>query len=361
MYTEYYCNDCTHMCKKLSGIRGHCKSKGHLRLWNIKWFCEQCNVRITATRLLHQHIDSGEHRRVIAGLGVVDSPVVLRGCPDCDRVFRTDNGLNNHCLAMGHRGEVSPAPPVPGWICAPCDEKFYKESTYLKHCRSEAHTKPIRCNFSGCTRRFKTPSAYANHLESGFHGITLSPTVGAATSRSPTDLLSGIQEVADFLSGETAQQSVPEYAPGEPGPPLGPREEAVATLSSAEASEDSTLAVTTTPTGPQTISPEALRLALGPIPEAPQYVVNDFAHLGIPFACPTCAKTFKKIISLTAHMNSPAHDADAFLCPGCDRHFPLVSSLIQHLESGCCELASKEEVFDRFLKMTDRFSRMLIA
>ncbi|KAF6758811.1 hypothetical protein DFP72DRAFT_161378 [Ephemerocybe angulata] len=382
MFTEYCCKDCSRVCNSDAGIASHCKAKHYNSEWTIRWFCEKCAKLFTNKNQSTQHLNSAEHQAMEGRLGAIDVPVnILYGCDDCERAFRTGQGLRSHCSAKNHRMGAVSTEPLYRWMCNPCNEKFVRESDYKKHCTSKQHKKPVRCTFPKCTRRFKSPSGLASHLESGFHGfsrhkvtravqllqvipqITVVPTVGPSFSAGrPVESGFGgqFEEVVNLLT-EAVQHGGAGAAPTEPGPPLGPSEEAAATVVSAEASEVSTVAVTTTPTGSQSIGLDALQLALGPIPEAPRYVVNDFAHLGIPFTCPTCAKTFKKIISLTAHMNSPAHDADAFLCPGCDRRFPLVSSLIQHLESGSCELASKEEVFDRFLKMTDRFSRMLIA
>jgi hypothetical protein len=106
--------------------------------------------------------------------------------------------------------------------------------------------------------------------------------------------------------------------------------------------------------GPHTTNP----IRLNPRPLA-VYLPENFIHLGTPYACPMCPDTFRNVASLTAHMNSPVHDPKEFLCPKCERQFVLVSALIQHLESGCCGLASLEEVFERFGQVTAGISRFL--
>ncbi|TEB29312.1 hypothetical protein FA13DRAFT_1735019 [Coprinellus micaceus] len=112
--------------------------------------------------------------------------------------------------------------------------------------------------------------------------------------------------------------------------------------------------VADSPPPPHTFSPEPIT-----------YTPNDFANLGIPYACGICFKTFRTVVRLTQHMNSPVHDPDAFKCPkpDCGSQFALVSGLIQHLESGTrtCELASASEVFERFPLLTASFSKYLAA
>ncbi|RXW20951.1 hypothetical protein EST38_g4903 [Candolleomyces aberdarensis] len=228
---------------------------------------------------------------------------------------------------------------------------------------------PVSCKF--CDREFGSPSAYAHHLESGVHGIsrhqvtqavqmlgivpqiTVSPSIGFAT----TSLLSGVD---DILEGPHAQPGTehdirdhghaasPEpgaTSVGEsevvPGPPIGQAE-----------LEASVVAIA---------PPSTLNLSLLNAKPLVVYLPDNFIHLSTPYTCPMCPDTFRTVASLTAHMNSPVHDPKEFLCPKCARQFVLVSALIQHLESGCCGLASRKEVFERFGQVTAGVSRFLIV
>ncbi|KAJ2915298.1 hypothetical protein MD484_g5097, partial [Candolleomyces efflorescens] len=127
-----------------------------------------------------------------------------------------------------------------------------------------------------------------------------------------------------------------------PGPPLG----------KAELEASAVVAVTPPPTlNPVLINARPLAV----------YLPENFIHLSVPYECPLCADTFRTVASLTAHMNSPVHDAKEFLCPKCEKQFVVVSALIQHLESGCCGLASMKEVFERFGQVTAGVSRFLLV
>ncbi|RXW12486.1 hypothetical protein EST38_g13367 [Candolleomyces aberdarensis] len=305
------------------------------------------------------------------------------------RHFKDEGAYEQHCAnSAAHRAVY----------CDLCDVQFDDEDEFDEHCRYDAahrtcnicnavcatveryekhmakvhggsHQHPIDCNF--CDKCFKTPSAFAQHVESGVHGvsrhqvtkavqmlrvvpqITLTPTIefdstsrieqfepegqrdvelesGGSPSESSESLNSPTESCDDFedvVDGGLTQG--PFETSVEPGPPLGPREMRVAVSSSI-------------------IYPNT-------------YVPDDFINLGIPYACSICFKTFRTVFALTAHMNSPVHDPDAFLCPKCNKQFVVVSGLIQHLESGCCNLASPGEIFSRFARLTARFSRLLTA
>ncbi|RXW20953.1 hypothetical protein EST38_g4901 [Candolleomyces aberdarensis] len=208
------------------------------------------------------------------------------------------------------------------------------------------------------------PSAYAHHLESGVHGIsrhqvtaavqmlgivppiTISPSIGLET----TYLIAGAdhdfqaqpgtESHTDLNRGGAAFPS-PDAGATEvvPGPPLGHAE-----------LESSVVAVT---------PPSTLNLNLLNARPLAVYLPENFIHLGTPYTCPMCPDTFRTVASLTSHMNSPAHDPKEFLCPKCAKQFVLVSALIQHLESGCCGLASMNEVFEKFGQVTAGVSRFL--
>ena len=148
-----------------------------------------------------------------------------------------------------------------------------------------------------CPKKFKSPSAIAQHLESGKHGINRHQVAAAVKSLNiiPTITLKRIE-------APTASSSPP--------------------------------AIVRFFATPQTF--------------------NGFA-----FECHICHKMFRSLFSLTAHLNSAAHDDDEFKCPKCKKPFKLVSALIQHIESGCCRLALFREITHHFEAMTAQFSRAL--
>lgn len=250
--------------------------------------------------------------------------------------------------------------------------------------------KPKLVNCSFCARQFKSPSAYAQHIESGIHRVTRHQVTQAVhTLRvfpqitiAPTieyNAMSRIEAVDDDLEDQFTGHPSPDLRSAdphpfghptteaqeihasdelvEPGPPLSAREEEAPAAVTTEPPAQRPAPTTDSVVPARRFGPERLDVAFVPT----TYVPADFVNQGIPYACPICLKTFRNVFALSSHMNSPVHDPDAFMCPKCNKHFRLVSGLIQHLESGSCGLASPSEIHDRFAKLTARFSRLLIA
>ncbi|TEB29317.1 hypothetical protein FA13DRAFT_1632320 [Coprinellus micaceus] len=305
-------------------------------------------------------------------------------CLDCNRYFNTSQGLESHCDAKYHDGlweccnktfyswnawDNHTATAASHRTCDRCNITFSTVDGFEKHWQKK-HTykqpKLVNCNF--CDRRFKSPSAYAQHIESGVHSVTRHQvtqavhtlrvipqiTIAPTLEYYPPSRIEAYEETADDLrfALPTTIDPVLEVAmtlpdapaaPIEPGPPLNEREEEAAL---APAIEPPTVTVPPASRVESTIT---------------TYVPGDFVNQGIPYACPICLKTFRNVFALTSHMNSPVHDPDAFMCPKCNKNFRLVSGLIQHLEGGSCKLASPAEIYDRFARLTASFSRLLTA
>ncbi|TEB29282.1 hypothetical protein FA13DRAFT_671935 [Coprinellus micaceus] len=238
--------------------------------------------------------------------------------------------------------------------------------------RRQESLKPIQCHL--CLKRFKTPAAYAQHLESNSRKhpnvkrhhvtqavhmldiippITLAPSIGSEYQPSTlghTESVTGSSTISPF----TSVPSSPRTDADGSWILLGDEDSVSGSVVLASSVSTAMSRVADSPPPPHTFSP---------LDEPTTYTPNDFASLGIPYACPICCKTFRTVVRLTHHMNSPVHDPDAFKCPKpeCGRQFALVSGLIQHLESGTCKLASAGEIFERFALLTARFSKLLAA
>jgi hypothetical protein len=238
--------------------------------------------------------------------------------------------------------------------------------------RRQESLKPIQCHL--CLKRFKTPAAYAQHLESNsrkhpnvkrHHAtqavrmldiippITLAPSIGSDYQPSTlghTESVTGSSIISPF----TSVPSSPRTDVDGSWILLGDEDSVSGSVVLASSVSIAMSRVADSPPPPHTFSP---------LDEPTTYTPNDFASLGIPYACPICCKTFRTVVRLTHHTNSPVHDPDAFKCPKpeCGRQFALVSGLIQHLESGTCKLASAGEIFERFALLTARFSKLLAA
>ena len=158
----------------------------------------------------------------------------------------------------------------------------------------------LLCLTSSCRRTFGTPSAVAQHVESGYHGINRHQVTAAVQSL----------KIAPAI---TVRQSIE-------APP------------SARSQQPHSSSVWYT------------------IPLA----CNSYAC-----KCHICHRTFRSMIALTAHLNSPVHDIDEFKCPQCRKTFKLISGLVQHIESGCCHLAQTRQVLGYYNNFVTQFSRAL--
>ncbi|TEB18885.1 hypothetical protein FA13DRAFT_516698 [Coprinellus micaceus] len=212
--------------------------------------------------------------------------------------------------------------------------------------RRRLSEKPIKCHL--CSKRFKTPAAYAQHLESSpknhpkvnrhhvtqavnmlniIPSITLAPSIGSEYQPSTLDHknVTSSSAISQSTSPPTSVPSSPRTDMDASWILLGDEESVSGSVVLASLVSTAMSRVAYSPPPPHTFSPEPIT-----------YTPNDFANLGIPYACGICFKTFRTVVRLTQHMNSPVHDPDAFKCPkpDCGSQFALVSGLIQHLESG---------------------------
>jgi hypothetical protein len=153
-----------------------------------------------------------------------------------------------------------------------------------------------KCPF--CPSYFILPSAVAQHLESGCHGITRHQVTHAVKS---LDIVPSIC-IAKTIEGAS------------PTPP------------------------TTT---------------------IHYFVASPSSFNGNAYACFICQRMFQSLFSLSDHLNSAAHDANEFECPNCKKRFKLISGLIQHVESSACKLAGLQEIQEHFRGLTAQFSRLI--
>ncbi|KAL1687269.1 hypothetical protein GGG16DRAFT_105167 [Schizophyllum commune] len=153
----------------------------------------------------------------------------------------------------------------------------------LQHKESRVH-EPRKWKCPLCAKRkFKTPSALAQHLESGFHpGVTRFHLVAAA-------------------------QSLPTAAQ-----------------------------VAIRPTPGIYASPSPMKLV--------EASAKPSSWTGSAFQCEKCPKAFHTLLALDHHLASAAHDEAELRCPACAAEFALTSALVHHLESGSCGLASYERI-----------------
>ncbi|EIM84206.1 uncharacterized protein STEHIDRAFT_82087 [Stereum hirsutum FP-91666 SS1] len=207
-------------------------------------------------------------------------------CDSCNRVFVDREGLFQHLAASSSHN----------W-CFVCSRDFATAQGLEQHSQSRVH-KPSDLKCPLCSSRFTVPSAIAQHIESGAcHNGSRHQVTAAVRSLNIASPIS--------VSHRLTQ-----------GPPTS-----------------------------VIVSYQATELAFNPRINA--------------YECYLCHGTFRTIHALNRHLNSAAHDQDEFKCPKCRRLFTLVSGLIQHIESEVCGLARFQQVEDEAHELMTRFTRAL--
>lgn len=375
--TFFSCYDCDFRCTSESLLSDHVTEKRHRR----RWVCVPCMVAYPSEISYNQHCNE------------VDIPA-HRYCTPCNILFSALWMYHAH-----HTDRHNFLTPLVSPEAAKVKEEVARERREVglsdaEKARREKRRKlqeleekwqageskrreaddlrqelksmgPVECAL--CARKFGTPGDYAQHLESGTHHTVKRQNVTQAVHMldviPPITLAATIQYPSSAESDGYTTSTITPFS-SVPSSPIGGASEVeldspireVASLAGPVVLASSASSVTFATHDSRIVSPTR-----SPFEPAIEYTPNDFAHLGIPYACALCFKTFRTVVQLTAHMNSPVHDPDAFKCPGpnCGRQFALVSGLIQHLESGRCKLASAGEIFERFAMLTANFSKYL--
>ncbi|KAK0237272.1 hypothetical protein EDD85DRAFT_770493 [Armillaria nabsnona] len=208
-------------------------------------------------------------------------------CSQCDKKIRTRYGWIMHRQAMKDNN-----------FCAECTILFSDKVSLHTHKSSRAHKKSdILCSI--CSKKFKTPSEIATHIESG----------GCNPNTNRHHVSAAIH--AMHIS-----------------PPI-------------------------------TI---ALRIE-GPVNPVVHFSATDMVFNGKTYGCYLCHVEFSALQSLNLHLNFQVHDANEFKCPKRRRgkKFKIVSSLIQHIKSESCGLARFTTVQMEAMLLTGQPARLVLG
>ncbi|TEB29287.1 hypothetical protein FA13DRAFT_1734966 [Coprinellus micaceus] len=177
---------------------------------------------------------------------------------------------------------------------------------------------PVQCHL--CSRKFRTPGDYAMHLESGKHrGVqrhSVTQAVHMLDVIPPITLAARIEYQSSVHTESPTSSPISALTSVLSSPGTGDMDgswiilrdgsTSPASLVPTSSVSNAILSIESSPIASPTI------LTLDP---TTTYTPNNFVDLGIPHACPLCSKTFRTVVGLTSHMNSPVHDPDAFKCP----------------------------------------------
>jgi len=265
------CGECYRSFVDIQALHSHCRAKGH-KASRSNFYCGQCDRWFPHSRALQQHI--------------TDSPA-HNYCSSCNRTFVNRESLNQH-LTMSSRHSRS--------LVIFQGSRSAGRNPITRQSSSSRAVHNFDCPI--CRKSFGSPSALAQHIESGVcsnisrhhvtatvHSLRIIPTI-----------------------------SIPRRLEGRASAPLTIR----------------TLAT------PRTFN-------------------------GRAFICFLCGKGFRFLPALNSHLNSPAHDCPQFRCPKCKRKVKLVSGLIQHIESEACGIAEFKQVKNLATSFMNRFTKRLTA
>ncbi|TRM70466.1 hypothetical protein BD626DRAFT_449016 [Schizophyllum amplum] len=207
-------------------------------------------------------------------------------CVECDCTFSSIAEIQAHNVSYKH------------YLCGTCLSAQISERALEQHKGSRVH-EPRKWKCLLCVgRKFKTPSALTQHLESGFHpGVSRFHIIAAA-------------------------QALPTAAQ-----------------------------VAIRPTPGVYAAPSPLKLI--------EAAAQPSSWTGTAYQCEKCPKAFRTLLALDHHLASAAHDEAELRCPACAAEFALTSALVHHLESGSCGLASYEQIQKEANAIVEAVSRLL--
>ena len=148
----------------------HRKKTGHC-------FCVDCNLSFTSwdSHVLHlRNINhSPQYICCDCDRDYPGSDCLKKHCCSCDTVYRSNSKLKQHFKAHpAHRLQPKAVRVEPEvnltYKCSKCEKKFATKGDRKKHRATHKPPRTIPCPVgSQCTKKFATPSALINHLESG--------------------------------------------------------------------------------------------------------------------------------------------------------------------------------------------------
>ncbi|KAH6680914.1 hypothetical protein B0J14DRAFT_579637 [Halenospora varia] len=164
---------CKHCKKRLLGLeelRIHQQETGH-------FYCLECDIYFLGNDEHIAHVRNIQHTTQYhccdCDREYTGQESLNHHCCDCDKVFISRRCLTKHFTKRTHiRNTTILEPQLDSNLsqkCEVCNEEFPSKKTLRKHLPSK-HKAPrhIPCPVSGkCSKKFATPSALLNHLESG--------------------------------------------------------------------------------------------------------------------------------------------------------------------------------------------------
>lgn len=302
--------ECGHCREHLPGrksLNRHRRSTRHC-------FCGSCNQFFRSTEKLrnHQKASHVDHFR----------------CCECDREFVNETALKQH---LRDKKKHIAQPGEQSYVCDKCNRKFLGVSALKQHESSLVHNaiSDLECIDAHCNKRFRCPSSFLHHLESG--------TCVSKMDRDKLNKLICAHDTDHMISNQRYLWAAVD----------------IHSESSDKISDFEVIYTPDTTSSADLLSISPLALAS----EGPSSSENAI-EISPKARCWECSKTFTSMYSLEQHRDSAAHAKPTYHFPeylsrethslGFIRTFKTLSGLAQHLEaksgvggaSTLCEVAA---------------------
>ncbi|EKG09479.1 Zinc finger C2H2-type protein [Macrophomina phaseolina MS6] len=336
-------------------LRKHQAETGHC-------FCSHCNVHFSNASQHLKHVRNVSHPTQYSccdcGRDYPSDSYLERHCCQCDQVYRSRARLRRHFKSCpNHRPRPQIArvedPASLQHKCAKCDEKFATKKALKAHKRVHKPPRIIPCpTGDSCQKKFATPSALLNHLESGKcpSGLTRARLNAMVISNDTEGHIVDHAAIEDVAA--PSSRLVGDRAFG-----LAAREEADIETSEQSSSGSLILTPMTNETSDEVIQ-DLGQTGAG----TPSSTLIELTRIRSR-VCPLCPdrRPFRTAAALEAHVNSAAHAPKIFHCPLIPikdlppgtkevkiKSFSTLSGLAQHLETGVCRggLATFRRAFE---------------
>lgn len=206
--------NCRQCKKKFSGVKAlqnHQRSTEHC-------YCSQCEVYLMSMVKHIAHLRDGKHENLYhccdCERGYSNQETLNYHCCDCDKGFRNSNALIDHINSKAHKHKVELLKLVIEHKCKICKDTFDSKNALKKHNRSKHPVRQIRCPVGeNCIKKFKTPSALMNHLESGScsSGLTRSRIQQLVATHDPERYITSSEALNILETTEVMSQASARY------------------------------------------------------------------------------------------------------------------------------------------------------
>jgi hypothetical protein len=163
------CKQCKERFLGLPNLQTHQQITEHC-------YCRECHIYFPNLRQHLTHVrnvtHTTPHHCCDCGREYTNQETLSYHCCDCDEVLRGKKPLRRHFRGKMHIRrlrvlELERSLKLPH-KCKDCDESFRVKRQLKEHISSSHRPRHIQCPTGGkCKKKFATPSALLNHLESG--------------------------------------------------------------------------------------------------------------------------------------------------------------------------------------------------